>query len=99
MRKTTKGMETSALDVFVVCDKILLHTTRMVINEKREHTLTNYRTVKHLGGIIESDHNPLFLYLNLQFSRLRNERIEIFQFRNKESQQILRILQTALTMS
>ena len=92
MRKTTKGMETSVLDVFVVCDKILPHTTRMVINEKREHTLTNYRTVKHLGRIIESDHNPLFLYLNLQFSRLRNERIEIFQFRNKESQQLFKTL-------
>ena len=34
----------------------------------------------------ESDHNPLFLYLDLLFSKLKNERIEVFQFRNKESQ-------------
>ena len=33
MRKTTKGVEKSILDVFVVCDKILPYTTRMVIDE------------------------------------------------------------------
>jgi hypothetical protein len=78
MRKTTKGMEMSALDVFLVCDKIIPYATRMVIDEKREHVLTNYSAVKHVGKIVESDHNPLFLYLNLQFSRIRKERVEIF---------------------
>ena len=90
--KNTKGLERSVLDVFVVCDKIIPHTKRMVIDEKREHVLTNYSTVKRIGRIIESDHDPLFLYLNLEFSRIRNERREIFQFRNKESQQLFKIL-------
>ena len=65
MRKTAKRLEMSTLDVFVVCDKIMPHTTRMVIDEKREHILTNYRKLKQVGRVIESDHNPLFLYLSL----------------------------------
>ena len=84
----------SALDVFVVCDKIIPYATRMVVDEKREHVLTNYSAVKRVGRIVESDHNPVFLYLNLQFSRIRNERVEIFQFRNKESQQLFKTLTT-----
>ena len=87
-------MEMSALDVFVVCDKIIPYVTQMVIDEKREQVLTNYSAVKCVGRIVESDHNPLFLYLNLQFSRIRNERVEIFQFRSKESQQLFKNLTT-----
>ena len=49
MRKTTKGMEMSALDVFVVCDKINPYATRMVIDEKREQVLTSYSAVKTCG--------------------------------------------------
>ena len=48
--------------------------------------------MKQIGRIVESDHNPLFLHLDLLFSKLRNERIEVFQFRNKESQAIFKTL-------
>ena len=47
-----------------------------------------------MGKIVESDHNPLFLYLNLQFSRIRKERVEIFQFKSKEAQQLFKNLTT-----
>ena len=97
MRKTTRGMERSILDFFVVCDKIIPYTTKMVVDEKREHALVNYRARKQTGRVIESDHNPLFLYLNLHFSKIRNERQEIFQFRNKESQHLFKVLTTNTT--
>ena len=37
--------------------------------------------------MIESDHN---LILNLQFSKIKSERIDIFNFRNSEAQHIFR---------
>jgi hypothetical protein len=73
MRKTSRVVEKSILDMYVVCDKILPYTTRMVINKKREHALIIYSTVKKIGRIIESDHNPLFLYLDLMFSKIKTE--------------------------
>jgi hypothetical protein len=50
MRKTTRGMERSILDYFVVCDKIIPYTTRMVVDEKRDHALVNYRDRKQKGS-------------------------------------------------
>ena len=62
MRKTSKVQEESILDVFVTCDKILPYITKMTIDDKREHVLTNYKSIKNQGRIIESDHNAIFLY-------------------------------------
>ena len=92
MRKTSKGVETSILDVFVVCDKVIPYVTRMVIDERRENALTNYSSVRKIGRVIESDHNPLFLHVNLLFEKIKEERLEVFQFRNKESQQVFKTL-------
>ena len=41
MRKTTQGIEKSILDVYVTCEKVLPYITKMIIDERRQHTLTN----------------------------------------------------------
>ena len=94
MRKTTKTIEKSILDVFITCDKILPYSTNMVVDEKRENALTNFKAVKHLGRIIESDHNAVFLNLSLTFPKLVNERITVYQFKNKKSQEMFKTLTT-----
>ena len=90
MRKTSKGLEESILDVFVTCDKILPYITNMKIDDKRQHILTNYKSVKMQGRVIESDHNALFLDLSLKFPKIANERITIYQFKNKKSQELFK---------
>ena len=94
MRKTIKAEEKSILDVFVTCDKVLPFITDMKIDEKREHALSNFKAVKRQGRIIESDHNPMFLNISLKFSKLVNERITAFQFKNKKSQEMFKTLTT-----
>ena len=42
--------------------------------------------MKKIGRIIETDHNPLTLEIMLDFSSFKPERIEIFLFKNKDSQ-------------
>ena len=39
-------LEESVLDFFVVCSKILPFVSKMVIDERKEHILTNYRNAK-----------------------------------------------------
>jgi hypothetical protein len=46
MRKTTRSVEMSILDVFVTCDKILPYIRKMKIDERRENTLTNFGIFK-----------------------------------------------------
>ena len=58
----------------------------MKIDEKRENALTNYSAVKNVGRIIESDHNVEILEVDIKFSHFQPDRIEMFQFKNQESQ-------------
>ena len=86
MRKTTRGVEKSVLDVFVACDKILPYIERMKVDEKRESGLTNFKAVKKIGRVVESDHNPVIMELKLSYSAIKPERIEVFQFKDKIAQ-------------
>ena len=86
MRKTVKGVEMSILDVFVTCDKILPHIRKMKIDKNRENTLTNFSAKKVVGRVIVTDHNPLTLEVRIEFSIVKQERNEVFQFKDKESQ-------------
>ena len=74
------------LDYFVVCDRILPLVNRMVIDDKLENSLTNYCTRNKMKKAIDSDHYTLSLELSLQFYKSKIERIEQFNFRNKECQ-------------
>ena len=91
-RTTTRGTEKSILDVFVTCDKILPYITKMIIDEKRVHALTNFHAIKTTGHIIESDHNVNILEINMKFSSMKQERKEIFHFKNVASQQVFKKL-------
>ena len=94
MRKTIRGVELSILDVFVTCERILPFISKMKVDEKREHVLTNFNSVKSAGRVIESDHNPVILEVNLEFSQIKPVRINVFQFKNKESQKELKKMTT-----
>ena len=58
----------------------------MTVDEERKIGLTNFNAIKHVGRVIESDHNVETLEVNLQFSNVQSERMEIFQFKNRDSQ-------------
>ena len=94
MRKTTRGLELSILDVFVTCNKILPYIKQMKIDEKREKTLSNFGAMKAVGRVIETDHNPLYLEVSLKFSPVKPERVELFNFKNIEAQKEFKTLTT-----
>ena len=94
MRKTTRGVEKSILDIFVTCDRVLPYIVKMKVDENRENVLTNYNAIKSVGRVIESDHNNCELEVNLVFCPRKQERIEIFQFKNQESQKLFKDLTT-----
>ena len=58
----------------------------MKVDEKRELTLTNFSSFKKVDRVIETDHNPVILEVNLE--------LEIFDFKNTEAQEISRYLTT-----
>ena len=67
---------------------------KMVIDEDRNYILTNYKMRKGQNRPIESDHNPLILDLNISFEKSMKERVDIYNLRSKECQQIFKEVTT-----
>ena len=79
-------LEESVLDFFVICNKILPFLSKMVIDERKKHILTNYQRVKRDGKASDSDHYTQYMDLNLKYESIKPERIEIYNYKNKEGQ-------------
>ena len=90
-------MEESALDFFVVCNVILPHITRMVIDEEKRYILTNYKSAKKGGKAADTDHATEYLDLNLKVITEKPKRVEVWNFKNTKAQQDFKI-QTSETM-
>ena len=52
-------IQNSIIDFFVVCKRLLPHGTEMVIDNKREITITNYKCTKRGKSAVDSDHMTL----------------------------------------
>ena len=84
-RKTVKKYEKSILDFFIVCEKLKQYVTKMIIDEEKQYTLSRY---SKSGVKVDTDHNPLIMYLDIQFCAKKPGRVEYFNFKNKECQQM-----------
>ena len=88
-----KGVtEESVLDFFVVCNRVFPFVKKMVIDDKKEYILTNYQSARGGGKATNTDHFTEYLDLDLDFVSEKPERIEIFNFKNTESQAVFRKL-------
>ena len=89
-RERVKGNKTerSVLDYFIVCQDFYSLCVSLLIDEEREYTLTRFYKHKNVTKVVKSDHNPLFLYLNVPWNKpIRKQRTEIYNLRNKKCQE------------
>ena len=91
-RRKNGVLELSVLDFFVVCDQVLPFIKKMVIDEQKEYILTNYQNVRNTGVAVDSDHFTQFMDLDLKFESEKPQRIEIYNFKEKEGQNKFRKL-------
>jgi len=86
VKHTKKETQESILDFFLVCDKILPHVTKIIIDEKDELALTKYKR-----KVVKTDHRMLKLELNFKVhTDVKPERVETFNLRNKKKQAIFK---------
>ena len=83
MRKTKQRTERAVLDFFIVCNKILPFILKLVIDEERKFSLTNYN-----GKVTESDHFTMIFEVNLSMERKATQRVEMYNFKNQQNQEI-----------
>ena len=79
-------LEESILDVYVVCQLVLPYVTKMIVDVDKKYILTNYHNLQRGGKATNTDHVPVILYANLMFSAKKSERIELFDFKDENSQ-------------
>ena len=84
--------EESILDFFIVCSLVLPFITQMVIDDKKQHILTNFQNVKRVGKVTESDHFTQYMDLDLEYLKEKPVRQEIFNFKDENSQKIFQAL-------
>ena len=75
-----------------------METKNIQLARFRSNCRDIFSSVKKAGRVIESDHCPISIDVNLKFSDRKPERVEIFDFKNNESQLEFKKLTTNTTV-
>ena len=89
-RQVESKTEKEVLDFFIVNEKLEPFLKRMVVDEQKEYGLQNFAQFKKNKRAIESDHNGLILEIAIEFSYNKPERQEMFDFKNKDAQELFK---------
>ena len=81
-RNTKKQQEKSALDLFIVCSRILPYVTKMHVDEEGEHQLSNFNGIRHNKKVTESDHAKVELKLDIEFPQKKPDRNVFYNFKS-----------------
>ena len=84
-------LEESILDFFVVCAKVLPYIISMEIDESKKYVLTNYEQARKGGKVSDTDHATEILDVDMDILVEKPERREIFNFKDRESQEKFKI--------
>ena len=82
-----RNSEESILDFFVVCNLVLPHITKMVVDEDNKFVLTNYKHVKKDGKATNSDHATEYMDVNLKILGEKPKRKIMWNFKNTSGQE------------
>ena len=86
------SIEKSILDFFIVCNLVLPFVKRMIIDEDKKYVLTNYENVKKGGKANNSDHNSLYMDLEIRANIEKPVRTELWNLKCEKSQEIFKKL-------
>ena len=86
-RELEEKTEEAVLDFFIINERMLLYLKRMIIDEDKNYTLSNFAQKRKNGKVIETDHNALIMELNIEVIQKKPERIELLNLKNKQCQE------------
>ena len=80
--------ERSVIDFVLVCNKVLPFAKKMVIDEDKIYSLSNFNSKKQL--LVHSDHNSLITEFNFKMVQQKIDRRLIFQFKDQNALDIFK---------
>ena len=67
----------------MVCHRVLHFIRKTVIDERKEHILTNYKKARKGEKAVDSDHYTEYMDVDIKLLSEKPERIELFNFKDK----------------
>ena len=80
-------LETSSIDFYVVCERVLAFVSEMLIDSDKKHIATNFTKVKKGGQATDTDHYTQILKVKLEICPNPQKRHEILNFKNTQCQE------------
>ena len=93
-RETNNCLERSIIDFIIVCDSILPFVKKMVIDEEKIYSLTNYSSKRKGKPPTHSDHNSIILDINMRVKKYIPERKLVYNYRDVEAMKKFRMVTT-----
>ena len=93
-RQTRICLEQAVLDFFVVCDKVSIYLDKMIVDEERKFSLTNFSKKSSGERTTDTDHMTLILDLNISVPKVITQRVEFYNLKNTECQEIFKKVTT-----
>ena len=76
------------MDFFVLNEKMRSFLTKVIIDDGRDFCLSNFSQLKKNKRVVETDHNLMIADFNISVPKRKPERVELFNLRNKECQEM-----------
>ena len=90
-RITERGLEESIIDFLIVSDDLVEDVKLMLIDEEKEHALAVVKKTNGKVKVTTSDHNTILTSFQMEWrDSERKERLEVFNMKNKEFQQMFK---------
>ena len=88
-RETIIGVQESVIDFFVVNERMKSHIHEMRVDEEEKFILTNFTQKNKNKKVNKSDHRPIILDLKIEYSKLKPDKVERFNFKIEACQKKL----------
>ena len=85
-----KKTEKAILELFIINEKMKPFLTKLTIDEDRKFCLSNFAQKKKNGRAVETDHNTMIADFSISVQKRKQNRVEMFNFRNKNCQKLFR---------
>ena len=88
----TGKLESSSIDFYVVCERLLPFVTEMLIDSDRKYIATNFTNVKKGGKAIDTDHYTQVLKVKIEICPNSQIRHELYNFKNSQCQRTFKAI-------
>ena len=68
-REYEDKIEEAVLDFFIINERMLPYLTKIIVDEERNYTLSNFTQKKKNGKVTETDHNALIMEMNIEVNQ------------------------------